>query len=66
LVQPIDNLSESRGNVSPNVDRQGLSITGHVRILRAVSTGDSSAALTAMKTHLHQVEAAAQKGESQL
>jgi GntR family transcriptional repressor for pyruvate dehydrogenase complex len=60
-----DILSESRGNVSPNMDRQALSIAGHVRILRAVSNGDSSTALAAMKAHLYQVEAAAQKGESQ-
>lgn len=61
-----DILSESRGNISPNVNRQGLSITGHVRILRAVSKGDSNAALTAMEAHLHQVESAAQKGETKL
>ncbi len=59
-----DILSESRGNVSKNVDRQGLSIAGHARILRAVSTRDSRAALTAMEAHLRQVEAAAQEGES--
>lgn len=59
-----DILSESRGNVSNNVDRQGLSIADHARILRAASTGDLSAAFTAMEAHLHQVEAAAQKGDS--